>query len=462
MNVKFYTRILVLFMLFFFKVSFANNLSIGEVTLINDSTLSFDVSWENSWRTDSPPYNHDAVWLFVKKRDCGSFQWSHTDLSPVAAAHTAAAPLEIYIDGRDASSNAKGLFVRRSAVGSGNISNTTVTLRVRNLPAGLYDFKVFGIEMVQIPQGSFYLGDGISSRSFRSGTAGSNPYFVSSEAAISTSSLQSLVSTSNPVALPAAYPKGYKEIYCMKYELTQGQYVEFLNTIASDQASSRYITPIPTQRLTITGVWPTYSATHPHRAMSNMLFDDLLAYLDWSALRPMTELEFEKIARGPSTPVQKEYAWGTPLIVNVTTLVTDGTATESASNPIAPAHGIANYSGGPNGPMRVGFAGKPGNNRHQSGASYYGVMDLSGNVAESVVGTRTTAASGFTGVLGDGEISTTPTPGLSNVTGWSNVARMARGGSYAEGIALLSISDRTRYGYNNESKYAYLGGRGVR
>ena len=38
---------------------------------------------------------------------------------------------------------------------------------------------------------------------------------------------------------------------------------------------------------------------------------DLAAYLDWAALRPMTELEFEKICRGPNPPIAGEYVWGT-------------------------------------------------------------------------------------------------------------------------------------------------------
>ena len=37
-----------------------------------------------------------------------------------------------------------------------------------NLPAGTYNFKVFGIEMVNIPQGAFQLGDGVSSYTYNS------------------------------------------------------------------------------------------------------------------------------------------------------------------------------------------------------------------------------------------------------------------------------------------------------
>ena len=44
--------------------------------------------------------------------------------------------------------------------------------------------------------------------------------------------------------------------------------------------------------------------------MNYMTWTDLLAYLDWSCLRPMTEFEYEKICRGPVYPVANEYAWG--------------------------------------------------------------------------------------------------------------------------------------------------------
>ena len=41
---------------------------------------------------------------------------------------------------------------------------------------------------------------------------------------------------------------------------------------------------------------------------------DLCAYADWAALRPMTELEYEKACRGPNNPVLGEYAWGNTSI----------------------------------------------------------------------------------------------------------------------------------------------------
>ena len=115
-------------MLFFLQASImANNVQISSVTLTNDSTITFNISWENSWRVSVAPNNHDAVWIFIKRKDCASGQWSHVELSSTVTDHTTASPLEVYIDGRDAGLNALGLFLRRNADGTGNINNVAVS-----------------------------------------------------------------------------------------------------------------------------------------------------------------------------------------------------------------------------------------------------------------------------------------------------------------------------------------------
>lgn len=453
------------------NISYSNNLIISDVALANDSTLTFKVSWENSWRTNNAPYNHDAVWLFIKKRDCASLQWSHVNLSLSPSSHSTSSPLEIYIDGRDNASTTKGVFVRRSAAGAGNISGVTVSLRMQGVTAGQYDFKVFGIEMVQIPAGSFYLGDGVSTGTFKvGGTA--NPYQVTSEAAISVGStgtnLYAATSTAySPAALPAAYPKGFKEIYCMKYEISQGQYVDFVNTLLADQGAARQVTGAA-NRLGIAGTWPAIVANVPHRAMSTLSWYDLLAYLDWSALRPMTELEFEKISRGPSVPVAGEFAWGTSLITDANALAADGTATENSSSPITAGSGLANYGNNSVlGPIRCGFAAKPGTNRFEAGAGYYGVMELSGNILESMVSTTDATGAAFSGVLGDGEISLSPAAGFANVANWPSAGSGAlggcmRGGSWSQAESTLRISDRSQTNAFPNARATSYGGRGVR
>ncbi|MNJ90691.1 Formylglycine-generating sulfatase enzyme [compost metagenome] len=463
----------LLFTLGISNSSYSNNLIISEVTLTNDSTITFRVSWENSWRTNNAPYNHDAVWLFIKKRDCASLQWSHVNLSLSPANHSTTSPLEIYIDGRDNSTITKGVFVRRSSAGTGNVSGATVSLRMQGVTAGQYDFKVFGIEMVQIPAGSFSLGDGSSTGTFRAAST-TNPFQVTSEGAITAGTavgnLYSVLYSSSafyPVSLPAAYPKGYKEIYCMKYEISQGQYVDFVNTLLADQGAARQITGT-VNRLAIAGTWPALVANAPHRAMSHLNWYDLLAYLDWSALRPMTELEFEKIARGPSAPVAGEFSWGTNLITDANALAADGTATENSSTAITAGSGLANYGNtSVLGPIRCGFAAKPATNRLEAGAGYYGVMELSGNIVEAGVNSTDGTGAAFTGVLGDGEISLSPGAGFANVPGWPSAASgtaggCLRGGSWIQGEATLRISDRTQAISLPSTRANSYGGRGVR
>lgn len=452
----------------------ANNLVISNVTMSNDTTIAFNVSWDNSWRVGVAPANMDAAWIFIKKRECAANQWSHVNLSATASHHTVGSPLEVYIDGKDAGAFAKGVFLRRSSNGVGNISNVAVTLRMSGLVPGEYDFRVFGIEMVQIPQAAFQLGDGASTNTFREGST-TNVFNVTSESAITggTGAGQLNASGFAVTSLPAAYPKGFAEFWCMKYEVSQGQYVDFVNLLTNDQAINRQITSVAS-RCNITGTWPVLVANAPHRTMNFLGWADLLAYLDWAALRPMTELEYEKACRGIAAAVADEKAWGTTLVTDANTLINDGTTTEAVSNAITPGSGICNFNNtNVLGPIRCGFGAKAGTSRFEAGASYYGVMELSGNVLEAVVTASNATGAAFTGLVGDGEITPTPTPGFANVTNWpsvqastalttSSVGKAFRGGAWNDAIGELNTSART-YGINNDGRrISTFGGRGVR
>ncbi len=68
---------------------------------------------------------------------------------------------------------------------------------------------------------------------------------------------------------------------------------------------------------------------------------DLAAFLDWDALRPMTELEFEKMSRGPLLPNAGEYIWGNQTITAATTI--SGTTEDGTETITAPANANANY-----------------------------------------------------------------------------------------------------------------------
>ena len=65
--------------------------------------------------------------------------------------HNAGSPLEVYLDQKDAGTFSKGVFLRRSADGVGNVNNVQVTLNMENIPTGDHDFKVLGIGNGEYP-----------------------------------------------------------------------------------------------------------------------------------------------------------------------------------------------------------------------------------------------------------------------------------------------------------------------
>ena len=226
----------ILLAILFFAISFgssANNLIMGTPT-INGSTVSFTIKWDNSWKVTTGPSNWDAVWVFVKRQTCVSgatSPWIHADLA--ISGHTVTgSQLQV-----DAVSDNKGVFIRRNAAGLGNINQATVTLTLASA-IGSDNIGVYGVEMVNIPQGQFYIGDGRSDlRAFTDGNT-DNPKLI--DATVQTNGLgaasnyqkQGLGSWTD---LPSTFPLGYNRFYCMKYEISASQYVAFLNTLTYKQ-----------------------------------------------------------------------------------------------------------------------------------------------------------------------------------------------------------------------------------
>jgi formylglycine-generating enzyme required for sulfatase activity len=487
---KCYRLFCLVFLIPFFSA--ANNLTIGPVTesiISGTHYLNFTISWDNSWRVTNNPNNWDAVWIFVKRRDCAAIQWHHADLSDLDADHTAGSPLLV-----DAYIDKKGVMIYRSLAGAGNITNVSIQIKLDAPPAGTYEYKVFGIEMVYIPQGAFYLGDGSSSTTYTFKVGNTfDPFLLTSEAALLLSpSNSNLWSTSNilgPFTLPASFPKGYNPFYCMKYEISQSQYADFLNTINQDAFLNHYdASKANVARYTITGAWPAMTATATDRACNWISIDDLLAYLDWSALSPLTELEFEKASRGNSInyPVANEFAWGGNQVTDANTITpgTDGLPTENVNDPIGIGTGLANYNNnGVLGPLRCGFAAKSNTSRFEAGATYYGLMEMSGNVFELCYNVDTSMYGRsvfFTGNHGDGELAITPNAGYANQN-WPGESPLdfntqyfsfaARGGSWncVFGGIQLKVSDRNAYIINGSipappdanGRSSAFGGRGV-
>ena len=491
----------------------ANNVVISNVSNLAGTTITFDITWDNSWFVTTGPSNFDGVWIYVKHQQPDTTQpncestlpWSHAKIDPTGSSVGGGVlTLETVTD-------SMGVFVRRLGAGTGNIASSVVTL-VLNIPAGTYNYSVLGIEMVYVPTASFELGDGISTNTFNSITIDGSTGVLTT--AVLGGGLQANVA--------AAYPNGYNDFWCMKYELSQNQYVDFLNHLTYDQQNTRTViapnSPPGTDGVcamqstclnrngikliqagtanTTPGVYannldPTPTGvfndiTDGQTIAANYLsWDDLMAYLDWSGLRPMTNLEFDKVSRGTLTRLGNEYIWGTTNITKAESIALTFPG-ETSEISIALGTGLSAYgSSSANGPLRVGFAATASTSRETAGAGYYGAMDLGGNVWEMVLGGRNQANAGYKVTyanVGDGTLTST---GTANVTNWpqisSNVCCWSyywhfemRGGDYTSPTNELRVSDRS----NNNSFYgcdvcgnnsvadtqrkATQGGRGVR
>ncbi len=468
----------------------ANNVTLSNPTVAGQN-LSFKISWDNSWNTNYEPNNNDAVWVFVKYQDCATQLWSHALLSTISGDHTAASPLQV-----DAVTDGKGVFIRRSAFGGGNVSPTNITLKL-NIPAGTYNYKIYGVEMVNVPTGTYTVGG--------TGTEATKFNTVAITASTQSSGLSAATIGGSSQPIPSTFPMGYNNFYCMKYEITQQQYVDFLNSLTYTQQQARVdIAPnsaAGTPALNSNGTSASKNRNHimiatagnnsalpavfacgattvtgysngddaenvPCNKLSTL---DVLAYLDWAALRPMTEMEFEKVCRGPMAPVANEYAWGSTDINQAYYYVSNGSvANKDMPNETyttvynGPCNGSVNSSDVNYGPLRAGIFATNSSGRVSSGAAYYGAMEMSGNVWETCISTRVAEGIAFNGSLGDGELSTT---GDANANTWpvGTNGRALRGCSWVSAdFTQYRTADRTQSSYTTTTRVYTIGGRGVR
>ncbi|QQS37345.1 MAG: SUMF1/EgtB/PvdO family nonheme iron enzyme [Ignavibacteriales bacterium] len=422
-NLSFVMKAMLIFFIAFCSSVKANDIRVTNVLLtgqVNGSHtfVNFDLNWQNSWRNST---NWDAAWIFVKYR-VGSGNWLHASLSSTSLNHTAPTGSTI-----SAVSDGKGIFIYRSADGTGENIFDDVMLRWNYAADGVADdaqvtVKVFAIEMVYIPQGSFQVGDGNSTNRFHIAGDPSTPFTISSENAITLNDTISINPNPNSLwatgefrydtgVIPAAYPKGFDAFYIMKYELTQGQYADFLNTVTSLQSDNRFDVTIA-DRNTITGAHPWVVAGRPSRACNYLSYMDGAAYAGWAGLRPMTEFEFEKACRGTVTPVAGEYAWGNTFLDYTGNVSGTEDGTETVIGDMNTNAGATVFSNGDGayGPLRSGIFAATLNTRQGSGGSYYGVMELTGNIWETVISAdslgRNFQGSNGNGVLSEGGSAT--------------------------------------------------------
>jgi len=482
------------------NVNIASGITTGQDTSADTLLVQFNLSWDNSWRDG---VNRDAVWVFVKFSTDAGTTWSHATLktagtNPANFSRGSGTGIDIVVP-----SDKKGGFIERSGAGTGSVSTTAIQLVWDYGTDGVNDtdadstntlIKIFAVEMVQIPQSGFFVGDTSDGTNgeFEYGSASNVSPAVNSETGISftnatadawyynTDSSTDDETSGTAFVVSSAFPKGYDAFYLMKYEITQGQYAEFLNTLTSAQASNRYPNQNGNDRHTISGTYPEHTASRSDRAANYLSWMDLAAYADWAALRPMTEFEFEKACRGPISPVNAEYAWGTTSI-NVAVTIS---GTEDGTETITTSGANVNYNNGTftggdgsGGPLRAGIFATSGSTRTQAGAGYYGVLDLSGNVWERTVTVGNAAGRSYSGTHGDGSLSTVASyEGNATNSDWSGIDTTLttrgvtgadgagfRGGAWDEtNVQRMSVSDRLYAGLKDATRRSDSGGRLVR
>ncbi|THH40726.1 formylglycine-generating enzyme family protein [Neolewinella litorea] len=454
----------------------ANNIDVANVNLgdrdLNNQTriIRFDVSWENSWRVNSAPLNWDAGWVFVKYR-IGNGSWHHASLTD-----TVSVPSGTTVD---ITSDNIGAFVYRSAAGVGDVLHTGIEVLWDYGADGVTDgdlviVEVYAIEMVYVPEGAYYLGaDGGDIAEFYRMDEwlplSTGPYEVMSENSMRIGTLTGDLNFVGAIPsgtltgyLGPQYPKGHQGFYCMKYEASQHQYVQFFNR----QPAAAQVTLDLSAEGTLCANLSLFrnafcwdgsnpaATSCPYVPVSFLSVDQMLAYLDWTGLRPMTELEYEKACRGTTYPIPREYAWGNASI-NTTAYAVSGhnNPNEGVANAddISETEGNGLYMGNRlridleilNGPVRVGAFAASGTrfSRTSSGGSYYGILELSGNLSELVVTAGDAAGRSYTGLHGDGEVSP---GGLADILNWplSGVGYGSRGGSFLSARSALRVSSR--------------------
>ncbi|NBV14039.1 MAG: PKD domain-containing protein [Sphingobacteriia bacterium] len=467
---SFFTSLLVFVGIMFClnPIVFGNGLVISNTALTGQNTTSqtwqvrFNLTWENSWRDN---VNNDAVWVFCKWSTTTGV-WNHATLNVSGFSTGTGTPLSIQV-----SCDRKGAMISRRDFGSGTLNSTTVELQWAYGTDGVSNgatplLTIYGIEMVYIPGGPFTIGDGngVNSSSSNSLYAVSQhlPYTIDDRMSPVISSSNFVNASGSPVNFlridgdngldlncdgnivtgqdSAMYPTGYLPFYIMKYEITQGQYCDFLNTLTYTQQSSRVQnstnTPgqyawdgltAPTNRQTIlvqtAGVNSTtprvYSTARPDRACNYLNAMDGMAYTDWAALRPLTELEFEKACRGPLPPVLNDRPWGnTNYSCNSgATIVGNENGTESVTGlGLGYANPAVSQGDGGTGPVRVGIlANNSTSTRSATGNTFYGVCNMGDNLNEYYISLNHVAGRSFRGDHGNGILVSA---GHADVSNW--------------------------------------------
>ncbi len=224
--------------------------------------VKFTVLWNNSWRNER---NYDAAWIFLKYTGTSYQQASYRHAKLMPTGH------QLLINHIAGSSNPVieipddriGLFIYPSAKYRG-ANRWTIELILDTAILHDTDFnpnsrliEAYGIEMVQVPQAAFTIGEGDTVAAWKNYSlfisdgngrpaglwkvnAENENIPVGKEKGNLFYNVQTpLYQGDQQGIIPAAFPKGFQSFYIMKYETTQGQYAAFLNCISNGGTATR-------------------------------------------------------------------------------------------------------------------------------------------------------------------------------------------------------------------------------
>ncbi len=487
--------------------------------------ICFDVSWNGAWKNN---INCDGAWIFAKYRT-GCSEWQHVELASDSFLkfdyknHTP----EGFSKGEGGTSKEigmwvpetrKGLFLFR-IIGKGDVSSQKVKMLwdisgIKEKLTGDVEIRVLGIEMVYVPEGGHYVGDPEGPNNLRNcfyRYPGKKAYYIDSEKAIEVAPKEGCLycNQDTPFSrdaetfiIPEEFPKGFNEMWYMKYSLTCRQYVDFLNMLTRKQQQGRVASDISGDFIENYYVMTNtnteferqaiicrregngtekpvkFYTNAPQRACNVTSWGDVTAFACWSGLRPITELEYEKAARGTADPVPGEFAWGTTNIGRVFHFDgSDGSGYEKK----LPEDGIVNCNYGTGiapfekdiikeprnpgwiGPVSVGLFANSGSElyteRENSGASFYGVMEMCGNVWEQIVSTGKEAGRKYKPVHGTGRLTE---DGNQDIHEWPNPITGegggVRGGVFVSPEPLYVVMAFRGFAANSQQKRRFHGG----
>ena len=402
-------------------ISDTNITALDEDILAGTLKINFKLSQDNSF-IDGLTYDNmsysDYIWVFIKYTTLPldtSVGYKHATLIPFSGINgISGSSVGKYYSttGEGVAGDGKGAFIKASRAGStGSMFSVLWKFTDDQVPADAQvKIKVCAIEMVKVPTGAFYYNVGANSSN-----VGTYNNFTG------TGAIPTLVSSAVDVPSGAVqgWPNGFNSFYIMKYEITQEQYINFLNTLSDSNQNYWFYwfpyfnysyNPYPYFHCSIQRndtadadgghwvikPWKTGDPDTANRACPFLAWSYGSAYASWAGLRPVTEMEFEKAARGTKGGLNKQaiYPWGNidPLTGN------------SAYNPVLGTtiyQYYANFSIG-SGVANVGqyLSADILRTPEQTGASPYGVADLAGNLYEQVINCSSTQ----TPLNGDGNL----------------------------------------------------------